>query len=636
MDEIVKSKILETVLNSSTRGICIIDSNGVSVLINNAGLAILNYERNDILGKNFHDLVHKTKNFKISNKECIVCQSQIDGLAYNNVCTRYKKSNGEIILLQISVYPFKIESNDSWWILLLFEEITDKNLAILNLENIIEMVEQSEAGFVITDIEGNIVYVNNGYTKITGYEKKELLGKNPRILKSGKHNKEFYKRLWSTILSGNTFNDIFINRKKTGEIYYEEDIIFPIKDSSGKINKFAALKRDITKEKLLEEKLFLVQKLESIGQIASGIAHDFNNILTGINAYLEMFGYLELPQKATEVVEKINELAKRAENLVSHLLGFSRKQMFSPATTTFSALINDSLKMLRRLIPENIELVFEKNIDDECPIDIDKTQFSQIIMNLVINSRDALLGSDKDKKLIKIILDKPVLSDFDLVEEKNYQKFIKFSVYDNGTGIKEEFINKIFEPFFTTKQVGKGTGLGLASVYGIVKQNKGYIFVDTKESEYTRFDILWPCFDSNNNKKTDANKMSIFEDIHGSENILIAEDEPGLLNIVSELFEKSGYNVYKAKNGSEALEILKNTPIDFIITDLVMPELNGDKLLAEACKIGIKVPAIITTGYEKDIRKDIIDNCFNYQVVTKPYRPLNILKLVRGILDNKK
>jgi len=635
MDEIIENKILEIVLNSTQKGIFILDTYKNVILANDPALDILGYnDKSELLGKDFHFLVHKSLE---TEDECIVCKSQIDGKIYRNLCTKYLKKDGNTILAQIQVYPFKINNDSKYCTMLVFEEITDSNLAILNFPFIVKMIEQSKTGFVITDLDGNIEYINDGYCEITGYEKSELLGQNPRILKSGKLNREFYKKLWDTITSGNTFADTLINKKKNGEIYYEDGIIFPLKDDNNQTIKYAAIKIDITKEKQLEETLFKMQKLETVGQLATGVAHDFNNILTGFNAYLEVLQYQIQNENSSHILDKLKQLSDKAATLVSHLLGYSRQQIIIPEIQRFSSLINDNLKMIRRVIPENINLTFEILSHDECMINIDKTQFNQIIMNLIINSRDALEVVEKENKTIKITLDNVdgvTYSHLSYVKDGNY---MKLSVEDNGIGIKKEHLLKVFEPFFTTKDVGKGIGLGLASVYGIVKQNGGYIFADSVEGEYTRIDILWPCAKNEDEakKQIETTKSPSMHDLAGSESILIAEDEEGLLTLLVNFFESNGYKVFKATNGKEGLEIIKNNKIDAVITDYDMPELNGDKMILEALKINKNLKCIITTGYKiKDEFKRLQSLC-EIEFMEKPYRPIQMLKIIRNMLDKK-
>jgi two-component system cell cycle sensor histidine kinase/response regulator CckA len=391
---------------------------------------------------------------------------------------------------------------------------------------------------------------------------------------------------------------------------------------------------DITERIKTMRALEQSEKLQSIGKLTGGIAHDFNNILTGFVCYLDMLAYTNLDDKQNEIVETLNSLTNKATTLVSQLLGFSRQQNINVFTTKLSSLTEDSVKLLKRVIPEDINFSYSNNLTNEPLVKIDTTQFSQILLNLVINAIDAIRESGKSTKEINIILDRCSENEkYTFLEDVDLKKFIKFSIIDSGTGIKQEIIDKIFDPFFTTKMPGKGTGLGLASVYGIVKQNGGYIFADSKEGEYTRLDILWPVSESKVEIETKQNQIDIYKN-KGNDTILLVEDNVNLLKIIGELLEKVGYRVFIASNGEEGLEIIIRKEIDVVVTDLIMPKMSADKMLEEACKLNKKFKAvIIMTGYaDEKNRLDILKGKLNYHLVFKPFSPAFIAKLIRESL----
>jgi len=353
------------------------------------------------------------------------------------------------------------------------------------------IIEQLAETVVITDTVGNIQYVNPAFEQSSGYLVNEVIGLTPAIFKSGKQDRAFYDTLWNTILSGKTWSNKLINRKKTGELYEENITITPIRDENGVIVNFVAVKKDITRESLLEEQLRQSQKLETIGTLAGGIAHDFNNILGTLIGYNEMVRE-ELPEKskAIEYSRNMNDTMLRAKSLVNQILTFSRKMEPERRAIHLSGLLEDSIKLFRPAITPRIKLSI--SICRHCPkIKVDPSQIQQLFMNLLTNAHQALESNEGEIKVKLNLIDNS--------EEKktiypnlNTPKLIEFSVYDNGPGISKDVKDRIFEPFFTTKPVGKGTGLGLSVVHGIVQAHKGTILVDSEWGKFTCFTVYFP------------------------------------------------------------------------------------------------------------------------------------------------
>jgi len=629
MEKITQHITINKIIDASNNGMCLIDNNGDVVYINQEGINILGYShKSELINKSFCNCV-LIKN----NSECLFLKAQKDGRKYLDNITQFLTKDGNKVLVRLDVIPFKMEENLPNWVLISFEKITVDTLVISNYRYIAEMMEQAEVGFVITDLNGTIEYVNNGYSKISGYAKDELIGKTPRILKSGKHSPDFYKRLWSTITAGKVFKDTIINKRKDGEIFYEDVEIFPLIENN-QIVKYAAIKTDVTKQKEIVEKLLDVEKFKLIGQIAGGVAHDFNNILTGFNGYIEVLRYSLKDENIIKILDRLTSLSDKGARLVSHLLGFARKQPVYLEKLKFSELIEEEYKMLRRIIPENIELEFENVSQEECFVNIDRAQFSQIIMNLAMNSKDALLSCKKDSKKIKIILNKTDANDYKHLKFIKQGNYMKLSVEDNGTGIKKEHLSKVFEPFFTTKDVGKGTGLGLANVYGIVKQNNGYIFAESVEGEFTRIDILWPCFsgDTLNNYNNDSVKHTTsHNDFDDGKNILFVEDNEDLLNVMSHFLEGLGFKVIRATDGRKGIEYLKKNKIHFLITDYILPGLNGDELIKKAMEIDKNIKFILTSGYFVDDKFTDFEKNHSLKFVKKPYSPAKIFYTLKEL-----
>jgi PAS domain S-box-containing protein len=728
-------------------------------------------------------------------------------------------------------------------------------------------VEQAADHLIVTDKNGVIEYVNPAFEKITGYSKSEALGKTPRILKSGLHTPEFYKDLWDTILSGSVFRTVFINKRKNGEIYYQEETITPIFDSSNQITHFLSTGRDITERKKAEEALqkaeakyrsifenaiegifqttpdgkFITanpalinmlgyvsfddlsnniqsiyndlyvdnsrgqellellekygqvsnfeskvyrkdksiiwisknaraikdesgkiifiegtienithrkraeqaikklaafpqlnpnpifefaadgsltyfnqaaekmakehgqrhvsevipqeiiniikdcintgkslvhkeisvgrktyswsffpipaencvhcyaeditdwlnlqeqlrqsQKMESIGRLAAGVAHDFNNLLTIIQGQVcLLLNQPDLSPKLLRGLNQVESATERAANLTRQLLAFSRRQILQPKLIDLNEVITNVSKMLNRLIGEDIKMEFHFSAQLP-PVYADVGMIEQVIMNLAINSRDAMPNGGK------------IIVETSLVNiDESYVKFnpeakpghhVCLSVTDTGVGMPPEVLEHLFEPFFTTKETGKGTGLGLATVYGIVTQHKGWIEVQSKVNQGSTFKVFLP----GSVKAATTPVVETGPEIirGGNESILIAEDDPTLRSLIKEILESYGYKAHESGTGREALELWEklNGNVDLLLTDLVMPDgLSGRKLAEQLLAKKPHLKVIYTTGYSTEVAQQDLTLVAGLNFLQKPFNPRTLAKLVRNALDS--
>ncbi|HEY5514477.1 MAG TPA: PAS domain S-box protein, partial [Geomonas sp.] len=366
-------------------------------------------------------------------------------------------------------------------------DITERKRAEEELSKLWRAVEQSPVSVVITDLFGKIEYVNPRFAEVTGYTVAELVGQNPRILKSGTMDREFYQSLWRTISSGREWHGELHNRKKSGELFWESGSISAVKNSEGRITHFVGVKEDVTERKQAVDQLRQVQKMEAIGQLAGGVAHDFNNLLTIINGYSTLLiRGLESGSPMRKEAEQILRAGERAADLTRQLLSFSRRQILEPKVLNINVQVKSVEKMLARLIGEHIRLV-TRLADDIGFIKIDPGQVEQIIMNLVVNARDASeTGGEISIETANCDLDEGFSQ---LHPGSAAGSYVRITVRDRGFGMTEEVKRRLFEPFFTTKEMGRGTGLGLATVYGIVKQSGGYIDVVSQPDQGASFNI---------------------------------------------------------------------------------------------------------------------------------------------------
>ncbi|ABB32147.1 multi-sensor hybrid histidine kinase [Geobacter metallireducens RCH3] len=507
------------------------------------------------------------------------------------------------------------------------------------LRKLSHAVEQSPVSIIITDQNGTIEYVNPKFTQVTGYGVDEAVGQTPRILKSGKMPDSEYRRLWETITSGREWHGDIINKKKNGDLFWERASISAIKDAEGVITHFVGVKEDISEQRRTElahkqamNQLRQAQKMEAIGQLAGGIAHDFNNLLTVINGYSTMLLH-EMPvdDPFRSEVNEILKAGERAADLTHQLLAFSRRQMLEPKVININHLVRNMEKMLKRLIRENI--VMHASLYEQLGVvKVDPGQVEQIIMNLLVNARDALgNGGIITIETADVYLDKTFVNENPGAVEGNY---VMLAVHDNGEGMTEETRRKIFEPFFTTKGQGKGTGLGLATVYGIVKQSGGYIQVASELGQWTSFRVYFPRVDS---EAWQEETVTSHEGPKGNETILVIEDEIGVLNLTAHTLKRNGYEVLQASSPSEASRIFSTNHhrIDLVLSDVIMPEKNGPALVREFREKLPDLKILFMSGYTDDTisSPQIIDE--HAAFINKPFTPDVLVERVRDVLEGR-
>ncbi|MBB6481877.1 MASE3 domain-containing protein [Spirochaeta isovalerica] len=505
------------------------------------------------------------------------------------------------------------------------------------LRNLETALEQSPVSIVITDKAGRIVYVNRKFCNITGYGEDELLGKNPKILKSGETSEEQYKEMWGTISSGNTWKGIFHNRKRNGELYWEDAVIAPVFDAGGAISHYVSVKEDISrrleeeeKRKDLEEQLQHQGKMDALGQLAGGMAHDFNNTLSGIIGAAQLLSdsSVSLDEKGEKYVNMILQAAVRAADLTAKLLTFSRKGKVDFHTVNLHELIDEAVSILKRTIDKKVAINVEKEAGNFL-VEADYSSLENSLMNLCINAGHAM----PDGGSITIITANVQLDDRycrNSAFELSPGEYIRLEVVDTGTGIPLRIQKKIFEPFFTTKKRGKGTGLGLSSVYGTIQEHHGEISVYSQEGEGTSFHLILPC--SRQRVSGGDNSRGT---IKGSGLILLIDDDEFNRNIGHDLLTDLGYDVLLAENGREAIEIfIKNkNEIRLVLTDMIMPEMNGRDTFKILRKIDRNLKIILVSGFvSKESYEDLVSLGLN-GFIQKPYRIDELSHMIDRVLN---
>jgi len=515
----------------------------------------------------------------------------------------------------------------------LSRELGDRTSDLRSIEaRLRTLVEQMSDGVIVTDPEGTIQYVNPAFEKMSGFGRAEALGANPRIVKSGVHDAEFYRELWDTITQGSIWRGVLVNRRKDGTLYQEENRISPIVDDNGTITNFVALKRDVTHELEVEAELRQARKMEALGQLAAGVAHDFNNLLMAVMGAVDLLEYRLAADKSPErEIQTIRDSVIRARDLTERLLATGRQHALKMTDLDLQALVDRELKLLKRVIPETIAIEVEHG---EGPMAIhgDASQIGQILMNLLVNARDAMpAGGRVSISTGRVTLGAEQLEGFPGARPGG---FISLAVRDTGIGMDDDTLRRIFEPFFTTKGPGYGTGLGLATVHGIVSQHGGLIRVKSWPGRGTTFTIYFPAIQAAPKAETEGEQP---HPSRGTETILLVEDDPAVRGVVAELLQSLGYRVLEAGDGEAALRRLEEHAGEtaLVISDVVMPKLGGFELLTAARDRGIEIPFLFSSGYAEDSARSAAATDRNTHFIGKPYAAAMLANTIRQILDSE-
>jgi PAS domain S-box-containing protein len=406
----------------------------------------------------------------------------------------------------------------------------------------------------------------------------------------------------------------------------------PLRDASGKLQGAICMSLDITDRKQLEEQLRQAQKMEAVGRLAGGIAHDFNNLLMVIQGYADLLAdRVPTGDPLRRNVEQIQMAAQRATSLTRQLLAFSRKQMLAPKVLNVQTVVSDMEKILRRLIGEDVALE-TSSAPDLWLVKADRSQIEQVILNLAVNARDAMpQGGRLTIETMNVELDASYAHPPAVLSPG---KYVMLAVTDNGSGMDAETQAHIFEPFFTTKEKGKGTGLGLATVYGIVKQSGGYVWVYSEPGQGTSFKIYLPRIEDTQSGSTRDRKPDTLSLPRGSETVLLVEDEKGVRELAREYLEMSGYAVIEAENGHMALELaaMHAGQIHLLMTDVVMPGISGRELAERASQIRPGIKILYMSGYTDQavVHHGILET--DAVLLQKPFTAATLASKLREIL----
>ena len=553
-------------------------------------------------------------------------------------------------------------------VLCILRDITPRKQAEDELRKLTRTIEQAPLSIIMTDLTGAIEYTNPQFTLVSGYTPDEVRGQNPRLLKSGHTAPQVYQDMWATLTAGCVWRGELLNRRKNGELFWELVVMAPILGPEGVATHYVALKEDISAEKAtqaekaaIENQLRQSQKLDAIGQLAGGIAHDFNNLLTGVLGNVALLEDEALPAGTQELIGQIKQAGQQAAGLTRQLLIFSHRQEPLMLEIELNGTIAEMAKLLQRILGEAVNLHFHYALKPQF-IQADAGMIDQIILNLAVNARDAMphggnLTMSTESVAFEPDAEKGGLSEW-LGEARRRGpgrrgmegsnptmlgaqpgSFTCFTVVDEGCGMTPEVCAHIFEPFYTTKEMGKGTGLGLATVYGIVQLHHGGVEVESRPGVGSTFRIYLPQLKTAPVPAAPVPAAPVPAAVtRGGGTILVVEDEPAVRQLLCACLQNAGYRVLESPSGVAALQLWPQhrAEVDLLITDMVMPEGVSGVQLAQALRTerpDLKI--ILISGYNARIDRERMQLGADVDFMPKPFNLQDVLLLVQARLNAK-
>ena len=624
-------KRYRTVYETAPLAFVIWDNNCIITDWNKRAEQLFGWTRKEILGKNFLD-------FLIPEESRRVIEDVVKNLLENkfpshSISDNLTKSGG-IILCEWNNTLLYDSNGSIIGVMSLALDLTESRRLEEQLfeaeREFIQLFNRSQIGIFRASINGEISVCNPFMLEMMGCKSVKEINKiglvniNPNMADK--------KNLEELIKEGPVSDFETRMMKVDGSEVDVAMSLYPVYDDKGEMQHLEGNVKDITVSKKLEEELLQSRKMESIGRLAGGVAHDLNNMLTPILGYTEMLlADLQSDYEHYDDILQIRGAAERARDLTRRLLAFGRKQVLEMKTVDLCRIVSDFEKMMRRTIREDVELII-KPAPMSCNIRTDPSQIEQILLNFAVNAQDAMpAGGELIIEVNEVVLDDKYIVKHPDIKEGSY---IMLCVRDSGEGMDSKTIEKIFEPFFTTRE--DGTGLGLATVYGIVKQHNGNIQVESKPGKGTTFKIYFPR--AGDAVRMPYEKEDIKKEEDTRETILIAEDEEAVRNLASRILEKNGYKVLKAANGEEAIKIVKSyqSSIDMLLTDVIMPKIDGKKLFKEVSVIRKDIKVLYMSGYTHDViaQHGVVEKGVHF--LQKPFSIHALLGKVREVLESRK
>ncbi len=624
----------EAIVNNLADGIILENDDGIIEFANPAMLRLLGYEYDELVGKQWISIVpdDQVEIVKNANKRRLRGESD----QYEMELIKKSKERISVLVSGVPHYQNGIYTG----LLAAFIDITERKQAVNALLEANRIISRSPAVAFLWSMEKDwpVEFVSENVEKLTGYSSQEFIERKVSY-KDIIHSDDL-ERVAGEVTKYNKIEGLqtYAHKPyriitKNGDVKWVDDKTYIRRDSRGITTYHEGIVSDITEEMKLEEQLRQSQKMESVGRLAGGVAHDFNNMLSVILGHTEIAMEQMTPdQRLHAHLTEIRTAAERSADLTRQLLAFARKQTIVPRILDLNETVEGMIKMLRRLIGEDIHLTLLPG-EDLWPVRVDPVQIDQILANLCINSRDAIEGVGKVTIATgNVTLDEAYCADYPGFIPGEY---VLLTVSDTGSGMDKETQERLYEPFFTTKEIGKGTGLGLATVYGIVKQNDGFIYVYSEPGQGTIFKIYLP---RHADKVTQMQKEGQVQPIRcGCETVLVVEDESTILQLTAMMLKRQGYTVLTASSPGEAIRLAGKYlgDIHLLITDVVMPEMNGRDLARNLLTYYPDLSHLFMSGYTANViaHHGVLDDGVHF--IQKPFTNQDLADKVREAIDSE-
>ena len=598
-------------MRAAMDGMAILDPGGVFAYVNEAHAAIYGFDRpEDLLGTSWETLYDaaELQRFRSEIMPAFMRAGRWRGEATG------RRRDGSPFPQDLSLTTI-----EGGGMVCVVRDISERKRAEEARARLATAVDQAAEAIVITSTDGTIQYVNPAFERVTGYGEEEAIGQNPRLLKSGVHDEGFYRDMWVALAAGRVWSGHVVNRRKDGSLYEEESTISPIRDSSGAVVSYVAVKRDVTNEMRLAEQVREAQKLRAIGQLAGGVAHDFNNLLQALMGTAEVLRNRGGDARVlADAVAELEADIRRGAALTRQLLLFAHRNVVKLERMDLNDAVRATERLLRRLLRENIR-IFVEVAAEPLTVDADRGQLEQVLVNLAVNAADAM--PEGGTLTIRTAHPRP---DEALLE-----------VCDTGLGIPEELQPRVFEPFFTTKGPDKGIGLGLSVVHGIVTRHGGRIELASRPEAGTSFRIVLPFRESGVHAATPPVVAPSSPERGRGERVLLVEDETGAREGLTQILTMLGYSAVAVGDAEAAMAMPVDAPFDLLLTDLLLPGLHGAELADVMRRRWAGLRVVVMSGYAEDeaVRRSVLEGTVRF--LQKPFDMPTLARELRGALDDR-
>ncbi len=644
-EALLSSDLLETLPDA----IVAVNREGTIVQVNSQAQELFGYDRDQLMGQKIEMLVPESYRREHHHHRENFAQAPKTRRMGAGLDLYGRRRNGSEFPVEISLSP--VSTENGLFVLSAIRDISDRKKLEEELRRAHEelyqrtveqlgesrsrlalIIDSSEDAIISKDLDGTITSWNKGAERIYGYTPEEVIGKNISLLAPTDHPDEIPEILQNIARGETVDHHESVRVTKDGRQLNVSISVSPLRDAKGDIVGASAIARDITAQKRAEGQLHQSQKMEAIGRLAGGVAHDFNNILGIINACAEFLrDRIDPTTESSQYVDNIKKSIDRGSSLTRQLLTFSRSSVIQPRILDLNERLKDVSKLLRPLMGDDVEILIVSK-SPAAVVEADPGQLDQIVVNLAVNARDAMPRGGK------FILETRA-ERFDEAFAEQHQamaagKYVVLAVSDTGDGMDEATVSRIFEPFFTTKEIGKGTGLGLATVYGIVKQSAGHILVYSEPGHGTTFKIYLPSADHKIGLESKPEIETVSPKRQGA-TILLVEDDEIMRALTRQLLQQHGYNVVEADDGKSALEWVEShpDPIDLVLTDVVMRRISGPELVERLHASHPNLKVVFMSGYTGELiaEREVLKR--GVTLLEKPFSRTTLLNTIHTTLE---